>query len=113
MKKRKNLYKILYTIIYKESKTMYTLEQLEKQQIGLRIPQYMIDEIDDFTKQFSVNRTDIVMEALKSYLYEQKSQILYSQFEKSCQEAKAIMDGKLPETTLGELIDELETDSNA
>ena len=92
---------------------MYTLQQLEKQQIGLRLPQFMIDEIDEFTQQFSVNRTDIIMEALRSYLYEQKIQNLYNRFDNACKEAKEIIDGKLPESTLGDLIDELETDSNA
>ncbi len=56
---------------------MYNLEQLEKQQIGLRLPQYLIDDIDDFTKQFSVNRTDIVIEALRSYIQEQKEKFLF------------------------------------
>jgi len=54
---------------------MYTIKQLEKQQIGLRLPQYMIDEIDEFTQQFSVNRTDIVMEALRSYIVQQKAEL--------------------------------------
>ncbi|CAA6805501.1 MAG: Unknown protein [uncultured Sulfurovum sp.] len=92
---------------------MYTIQELEKQQIGLRLPQYLIDDIDAFTQQFSVNRTDIVIEALRSYLAEQKAKIFYTNFDNSCKEAKAIMDGELPATTLGELIDELETDSNA
>jgi metal-responsive CopG/Arc/MetJ family transcriptional regulator len=86
---------------------MYTLEQLEKQQIGLRIPQYLIEEIDNFTKEFSVNRTDIIIEALKSYLDEQRSNLMYKSFESSVQEAKEMMNGSLPESTLGELIDEL------
>jgi len=51
---------------------MHTIEQLEKQQIGLRLPQYMIDDIDEFTEKFSVNRTDIIMEALRSYIAKQK-----------------------------------------
>ena len=58
---------------------MHTLQQLEKQQIGLRLPQYMIDDIDAFTKKFSINRTDIVMEALRSYLYEQKEHLHYEE----------------------------------
>ena len=58
---------------------MYNLQQLEKQQIGLKIPQYLIEEIDNFTKQFSVNRTDIVIEALRSYISEQKEHLLYEQ----------------------------------
>jgi len=58
---------------------MHTIEQLEKQQIGLRLPQYMIDDIDEFTQKFSVNRTDIVMEALRSYIYEQKEHLRYEE----------------------------------
>ena len=56
---------------------MYNLQQLEKQQIGLRLPKYLIDEIDEFTKQFSVNRTDIVIEALRGYIEEQKEKFLF------------------------------------
>lgn len=56
---------------------MYDLQQLEKQQIGLRLPKYLIDEIDEFTKQFSVNRTDIVIEALRAYIEEQKEKFLF------------------------------------
>lgn len=92
---------------------MYTLSQLEKQQIGLRIPQYLIDEVDNFTKEFSVNRTDIVIEALKSYLNEQKLNLMYQSFETSAQETKAMMDGSSQESTLGELIDELNHSHNA
>jgi len=91
---------------------MYTLSQLEKQQIGLRIPQYLIDEIDEFTKEFSVNRTDIVIEALRSYLNEQKLRMFYEKFDNSAKEVKAMIDGKLEETTLGDLIDELNNSSN-
>jgi len=92
---------------------MYTLAQLEKQQIGLRIPQYLINEIDEFTKQFSVNRTDIVIEALRSYLNEQKSRIFYEKFDNSVQEAKLMIDGELAEITLGDLIDELNDSTNS
>lgn len=92
---------------------MYTLAQLEKQQIGLRIPQYLIEEIDEFTKQFAINRTDIVIEALRSYLNEQKSRIFYEKFDNSVQEAKLMIEGKLPETTLGDLIDELNDNTNS
>jgi len=92
---------------------MHTFKQLEKQQIGLRIPQYLIEEVDNFTKEFSVNRTDIIIEALKSYLNEQKLHLLYQSFDTSTKEAKAMSDGTLPETTLGELIDELNHTSNA
>jgi len=50
---------------------MYTLAQLEKQQVGLRLPKYLVDDIEEFTKKFSVNRTDIIVEAIKSYIQAQ------------------------------------------
>jgi len=92
---------------------MYTLAQLEKQQIGLRIPKYLIDEIDEFTKQFTINRTDIIIEALRSYLNEQKSRMFYDKFDNSVKEAKSMIDGELEETTLGDLIDELNDNTNS
>lgn len=92
---------------------MYTLAQLEKQQIGLRIPQYLIQEIDELTKQFAINRTDIVIEALRSYINEQKSRIFYEKFDKSIKEVKLMRDRKLPETTLGDLINELDNSTNS
>ena len=92
---------------------MYTLSQLEKQQIGLRIPKYLIDEIDEFTKQFTINRTDIIIEALRSYLNEQKSRMFYEKFDNSVKEAKSMIDGESEETTLGDLIDELNNNTNS
>jgi predicted DNA-binding protein len=91
---------------------MHNLSQLEKQQVGLRLPKYIIDELDELTKQFSLNRTDIVTEAIKSYIADQKSKLFYESFDTSCQELKTMLDGNLPQTTLRELIDELETDNN-
>lgn len=92
---------------------MHNLSQLEKQQVGLRLPKYMIDEIDELTKQFSLNRTDIVTEAIKSYLADQKAKMFYDSFDTSCKELKAVMNGDIAPTTLRELIDELDTDNNA
>ena len=90
---------------------MHSLAQLEKQQVGLRLPKYLVDDIDEFTEQFSLNRTDIITEALKSYIAEQKEKMFYESFEQSAKELKEILDGKKSEselTTLDELIDELE-----
>lgn len=82
---------------------MYSLEQLEKQQIGLRLPQYLIDDIDAFTKQFSVNRTDIVIEALRSYIEEQKENFL---FEKELlSRVSDIKDKKIDTLTRSEVFD--------
>jgi predicted DNA-binding protein len=91
---------------------MHNLSQLKKQQVGLRLPKYIIDEIDELTKQFSLNRTDIVTEAIKAYVADQKSKLFYESFDTSCKELKSMLDGNLPQTTLRELINELDSDSN-
>jgi len=62
---------------------MYTLEQIEKKQIKLHLPKYLINDIDTFTKKFSLNRTDIAIEALNSYITEQKSLIEYGMLKSS------------------------------
>ena len=85
---------------------MNSLEQLEKQQVGLRLPKYLVDDIDEFTKQFSVNRTDIIVEAIKSYVSEQKANIFYDTFDRSCKELKNSKKDTLK--TVDELIDELD-----
>ncbi len=92
---------------------MYTLAQLEKQQVGLRLPKYLVDDIEEFTKKFSVNRTDIIVEAIKSYIQAQNEDFFYSQFDKSCKEVKAMIDGDMEENSLSGLIDELEADSHS
>jgi metal-responsive CopG/Arc/MetJ family transcriptional regulator len=89
------------------------MSQLQKQQIGLRLPQYLIEEIDCFTKEFSVNRTDIVTEALRTYLAEQRSRLFYERFDHAAKEAKQMIETDTYEGTLGDLIDELEADTHA
>lgn len=93
---------------------MHDLQQLEKQQVGLRLHAYLVDEIDELTKQFSVNRTDIIVEAIKSYLSAQKTHMLYESFDSACQELKSINPHSLSSTktaklnSLDSLIKELE-----
>ena len=36
---------------------MHSISQLEKQQVRLRLPKYLVEEIDAFTNQFSIKRT--------------------------------------------------------
>ncbi len=89
---------------------MNSLKQLEKQQVGLRLPKYLVDDIDEFTKHFCVNRTDVIVEAIKSYVSEQKANIFYDKFDNSCKELSAVIkDGKKDSLKkLDEIIDELE-----
>ncbi|WP_294950899.1 hypothetical protein [Sulfurovum sp.] len=89
---------------------MLSVEQLEKQQVGLRLPKYLIDDIDAFTKKYSVTRTDIIVEAIKSYISEQKSKLFYDNFEnaaKELQETRSLKKHKEIQS-LNDLIDELE-----
>ncbi len=89
---------------------MHTVEQLKKQQVGLRLHSYLVDEIDELSKKFLVNRSDIIEEAIRSYIEEQKARLLYDELEESIKELKDIKDGKSTKklNTLEELIDELE-----
>jgi metal-responsive CopG/Arc/MetJ family transcriptional regulator len=89
---------------------MHSISQLEKQQVGLRLPKYLVDEIDLFTSQFSINRTDVIIEAISSYISEQKANIFYNEFESSCKElSRAIKTNDTDSLkSLDELINELE-----
>jgi len=68
---------------------MHNLSELEKKQIGLRLNKYLVDEIDEFTDKYSVNRTDVIVEAIKSYLSAQKEKEFYDNFDKACKEINA------------------------
>jgi len=88
---------------------MHTLHELEKQQVGLRLNTYLVNELDDMTKAFSVNRSDIIVEAIKAYISEHKALMLYQGFEVACSELQQEINQKqtsLP--TLTDLIDELD-----
>ena len=89
---------------------MHTIYQLEKQQVGLRLPRYLLEEIDAFTSQFSINRTDVITEAISSYISNQKANIFYNDFDKSCKELKTSLSSNNTDSikSLDELIDELE-----
>ncbi len=89
---------------------MHSIDKLEKQQIGLRLPKYLVEEIDEFTKNYAINRTDIIIEAIKSYISEQKAQKFYDDFDASCKELKNLINEKDSDRmqTLDGLIDELE-----
>jgi metal-responsive CopG/Arc/MetJ family transcriptional regulator len=89
---------------------MHSISQLEKQQVGLRLPKYLLDEIDIFTSQFSINRTDVIIEAISSYISEQKANLFYNEFDAGCKELSHIIDNNDTDSlkSLDELIDELQ-----
>ena len=88
---------------------MHSVSQLVKQQVGLRLPKYLVDEVDSFAKEFAINRTDIITEAISSYIREQKAQLFYDDFDASCKELKNTFDANTQNSlnSLDELIDEL------
>ncbi len=89
---------------------MQSLSQLQKQQVGLRLPKYLIEKIDELTEQYELNRTDIIIESIKSYIERQEVQEFYDSFEQGCKELKEVLDDpKKAETlqTLDGLLDEL------
>lgn len=85
---------------------MHNLAKLEKQQVGVRLHKYLIDEIDEFTEKYALNRTDVIVEAIKSYINVQKEHEFYDNFDQSCKEVKMMMDDKNPKTTLDDFINE-------
>jgi len=89
---------------------MHNLSQLSKQQVGLRLPKYLVDEIDALTAQFSINRSDVIIEAISSYISEQKAQLYYSEFKSSCEALNSTLTSsdRPALKSLDELIDELE-----
>jgi len=56
--------------------------------VGLRLPKYLLDDLDDFTKLFSLNKSEIITEAVKSYIQAQKDELFYDNFNTSAQELK-------------------------
>ena len=88
---------------------MYTLNQLEKQQVGLRLPRYLIEQLDELASNHSLNRSDLIFEAVRSYIERQKAEVFYQEFDESLQELNAIQQGKqTAELSLSELISDLE-----
>ncbi len=88
---------------------MHSLVELKKQQIGLKLPKYLVNDIDTFTKEYSINRTDIIIEAIKSYLTNQKEEKFYNEFNNSCEELKkGLKSNSFKFQTLDEMIDEIE-----
>jgi len=89
---------------------MHSLAQLQKQQVGLRLPKYLVEQMDEFTKKYDLNRTDIIIESIKSYMEQQEAQEFYDEFDKGCKELKDILDDpkKADELqTIDEFLDEL------
>ena len=89
---------------------MHSLAQLQKQQVGLRLPVYLVEQIDALTKEYNLNRTDIIIESIKSYIEKQEAEAFYKNFDSGCKELKEILDDPTKADglqTLDEFLDEL------
>jgi len=89
---------------------MHSLAQLQKQQVGLRLPVYLIEQIDEFTQEYNLNRTDIIIESIKSYIEKQEAEEFYRSFDASCKELKEVLNDpqKAEELqTIEEFLDQL------
>jgi len=89
---------------------MNTLSKLQKQQIGLRLPVYLVEQIDEFSKKYNLNRSDIIVESIRSYLEQQEAEEFYNNFDKGCKELKEVLDNPKKANnlqTLDEFLDEL------
>ena len=86
---------------------MQPIEKLEKQQVGIRLPKYLIEEIDNLTKEYNVNRTDIISESIKAYIEAQKEKLFLKNFKNSAKELKEALNDNSKLDTLDEFLDEL------
>ena len=86
---------------------MHTIKELEKQQVGLRMPAYLLEEIDEARGKYKVNRSEFLIEATQSYLKLVKEREFYEDLRGSMQEAKLMIDGKIPSKSARSLLDEL------
>lgn len=92
---------------------MHDLAQLQKEKIGLSLEKYLVDEIDEYSKMYALDRQVIIAEAIQSYLKSQREKELYKNFETSCKEAKEMIKGKFSKTSLQDFIDETKHNTNA
>jgi metal-responsive CopG/Arc/MetJ family transcriptional regulator len=87
---------------------MLELRDLETQQIGLRMPKYLVNDVDEIIADYNINRSTFINNAIQQVVQEQKEQRFYERFESSIAELKLVLDGKSSSKSLEDLIDELE-----
>jgi len=89
---------------------MHNIYQLEKQQVGLRLPRYLLEEIE-IQKIYAEELPSITLYYPKWYwAHNQKANIFYNDFDKSCKELKTSLSSNSTDSikSLDELINELE-----
>ena len=89
---------------------MHSIKELEKQQVGLRMPTYLLNDIDEITSKYKVNRSEILIEAAKSYIASVKEKEVYERLGEAMQEVKLMMDGKIPKISARDTIKQLKNE---
>ncbi|WP_201339595.1 ribbon-helix-helix domain-containing protein [Isorropodon fossajaponicum symbiont] len=57
---------------------MHAISDLKKQQVGFRMPTYLLNEVDEVVSKYEINRSEFLNEAAKDYLQAIKKQEVYS-----------------------------------
>ncbi|MDC9726778.1 MAG: hypothetical protein PSN35_02940 [Candidatus Thioglobus sp.] len=86
---------------------MHTVKELEKQQVGLRMPAYLLNEIDELTKKYKVNRSEILIEAAKSYIDSVAERDVHQRLHSALKEVKLMSAGETPSISARDTIKEL------
>jgi metal-responsive CopG/Arc/MetJ family transcriptional regulator len=86
---------------------MHSLEKLQTQQVGLRLATHLVEEIDDLIKDYNVNRTSFIAEAIKEYIAKQKEEKTYQRIDEALFEVKQAIDGNIKLKSAESLLDEI------
>ncbi|CAB5501861.1 hypothetical protein THERMOS_1465 [Bathymodiolus thermophilus thioautotrophic gill symbiont] len=86
---------------------MHSIQELETQQVNLNIPTYLLNDIDEITEKYKVDRSEVLIEAAKSYVASIVEQDAHERLYKAFQEVRQMREGKTPKTSARSLLDEL------
>ncbi|SHA08069.1 hypothetical protein BTHERMOSOX_864 [Bathymodiolus thermophilus thioautotrophic gill symbiont] len=86
---------------------MHSIPELETQQVNLNIPTYLLNDIDEITEKYKVDRSEVLIEAAKSYVASIVEQDVHERLYKAFQEVRQMREGKTPKTSARSLLDEL------
>ena len=73
----------------------------------LSIPNNLNNELNELSKIYNLDTSKMVIEAITKYIQEQKSKMIYNNFEQSAKELKKVLENKTKLQTLDEFLDEL------
>ncbi|SFV87773.1 hypothetical protein MNB_SUP05-SYMBIONT-5-536 [hydrothermal vent metagenome] len=71
------------------------------------MPTYLLEEVDELTKDYNVNRSTYITEAIKAFNKQQKEDQFYEGLGEAMQEVKLMIDGKIPKISAQSLLDEI------